>query len=143
MAGAERPGEPHGRRRSAGRRRPGGPDRRGAANGEEPAPTADPGCGGRDAGAPNGVNNGVQIMGGETSGEGGDTAPEGHRDRRRVVGSYIRANPQVFVLLVICLVLGLCTFLAVVFGPFTAGSGQTTGEPSGAILGLHLLAPPS
>ncbi|MBV9336638.1 MAG: hypothetical protein JO243_12170 [Solirubrobacterales bacterium] len=52
----------------------------------------------------------------------------------------MRANPQVFVLLVICLVLGLGTFLAVVFGLLAAGSGQTTGEPSGAVVGMHLLA---
>jgi hypothetical protein len=51
--------------------------------------------------------------------------------------SFFRANPQVFVLLVICLILGLGTFLAVLFGLVTAGSDQTTGEPSGAILGVH------
>ncbi|MBV9809127.1 MAG: hypothetical protein JO286_18215 [Solirubrobacterales bacterium] len=59
----------------------------------------------------------------------------------RAVTTYMRVNPQVFVLLVICLVLGLGTFLAVVFGLLTAGSDQTTGEPSGAVLGVHLLAP--
>src|SRR5947209_20604450 len=52
---------------------------------------------------------------------------------------YLRANPQVFVLLVICIVLGLGTFLAVVFGLLTAGSGRTTGEPSGAIMRAHAL----
>ena len=79
-------------------------------------------------------------------GEGADTALEGedsHRERPRdgrlAVATYMRANPQVFVLLVICLVLGLGTFLAVVFGLLTAGSGQTTGEPSGAILGTHVV----
>jgi hypothetical protein len=51
--------------------------------------------------------------------------------------AYLRANPQVFVLLVICVVLGLGTFLAVVFGLLTAGSDRLTGEPSGAILGIH------
>jgi len=51
----------------------------------------------------------------------------------RDVVAFFRQNPQVFVLLVICLVLGLGTFLAVVFGLLTAGSGQTNGEPSGAI----------
>ena len=72
---------------------------------------------------------------------GGDAGPDGHRGTLRAVATYMRANPQVFVLLVICLVLGLGTFLAVVFGLLTAGSDQTTGEPSGAVLGVHLLAP--
>ena len=56
---------------------------------------------------------------------------------RHPVVAYFRANPQVFVLLVICLVLGLGTFLAVLFGLVTAGSDKTTGEPSGTILGAH------
>jgi hypothetical protein len=45
----------------------------------------------------------------------------------------------VFILLVICVVLGLGTFLAVLFGLLTAGSHRTNGEPSGAILGAHVL----
>ncbi len=49
---------------------------------------------------------------------------------------YFKANPQAFVLLVICVVLGLGTFIAVIIGLVGAGSGQTTGEPSGAISGL-------
>lgn len=56
---------------------------------------------------------------------------------RHPVASFFRANPQVLVLLVICVVLGLGTFLAVLFGLVTAPSDQTTGEPSGAILGAH------
>jgi hypothetical protein len=55
------------------------------------------------------------------------------------VAAFFRANPQAFVLAVICLVLGLGTFLAVVFGLLSAGSAQTTGEPSGAISGAHLI----
>jgi hypothetical protein len=51
----------------------------------------------------------------------------------REMVAFFRQNPQVFVLLVICLVLGLGTFLAVVFGLITAGSTQTNGEPSGVI----------
>jgi hypothetical protein len=43
----------------------------------------------------------------------------------------------VLVLLVICVVLGLGTFLAVLFGLVTAPTDQTTGEPSGTILGAH------
>ena len=47
---------------------------------------------------------------------------------------FFRANPQVLVLLVICLVLGLGTFLAVIFGLISARHGSNTGEPSGTIL---------
>jgi hypothetical protein len=50
---------------------------------------------------------------------------------------YFRANPQVFVLLVICVVLGLGTFIAVLVSLVTAPSDQTTGEPSGLIIGAH------
>jgi hypothetical protein len=70
--------------------------------------------------------------------------PGAPRDRlnqgRHPVASFFRANPQVLVLLIICLVLGLGTFFAVLFGLVTAGSDQTTGEPSGTILGAHALA---
>jgi hypothetical protein len=41
--------------------------------------------------------------------------------------AFFRANPQVLVLVIVCLVLGLGTFLAVVFGLLTAGSSRTTG----------------
>ncbi len=50
---------------------------------------------------------------------------------------YFRANPQAFVLLVICIVLGLGTFIAVLIALATAPSQQTTGEPSGLILGAQ------
>lgn len=59
----------------------------------------------------------------------------GHR-----AAAYLRANPQVLVLLVVCLVLGLGTFVAVLIALLTAGSVQTTGEPSGVILGTHVIA---
>jgi hypothetical protein len=55
----------------------------------------------------------------------------------RDVVKYFRANPQVFVLFVVCLVLGFGTFLAVVFGLLTAGSATTNGEPSGWISLAH------
>jgi hypothetical protein len=55
----------------------------------------------------------------------------------RDVVKFFRANPQVFVLLLICIVLGLGTFLAVLFGLVTAGPGTNSGEPSGLIAGLH------
>jgi hypothetical protein len=43
------------------------------------------------------------------------------------------------VLLVICVVLGLGTFIAVIYGLISSGSTTTTGEPSDVILGLHAL----
>ena len=46
---------------------------------------------------------------------------------------YFRANPQVFVLFAICVVLGLGTFIAVIIALATAGSATTTGDPSGSI----------
>ncbi len=49
---------------------------------------------------------------------------------------FFRAYPQVLVLLLICLILGLGTFLAVVFGLASSGPGHVSGEPSGVILGL-------
>jgi hypothetical protein len=51
----------------------------------------------------------------------------------REIIAFFRENPQVLVLLVVCIVLGLATFFAVIFGLITAGSSQTTGEPSGVI----------
>lgn len=50
---------------------------------------------------------------------------------------YFRANPQAFVLLVICIILGLGTFVAVLVALVTTPGDQTTGEPSGAIMGAH------
>lgn len=46
---------------------------------------------------------------------------------------FCRANPQVLVLLLICLILGIGTFLAVIFGLASAGGGHVTGEPEGVI----------
>ena len=57
--------------------------------------------------------------------------------RQHPVAAFFRANPQVLVLLVICLVLGIGTFVVVLLGLVTAGSDKTTGEPSGAILGAR------
>jgi hypothetical protein len=54
--------------------------------------------------------------------------------------AFFRKNPQVFVLLVICLVLGVATFLAVVVGLISSGSTRVTGEPIGAILATLRLA---
>jgi len=52
---------------------------------------------------------------------------------------YFRSNPQAFVLLVICLVLGLGTFIVVLIALATAGSVTTNGEPSGVISALQVL----
>ena len=49
---------------------------------------------------------------------------------------FLRANPQVLILIIICLVLGLGTFLAVVFGLISSGSSTTDGEPSGVVMAL-------
>jgi hypothetical protein len=46
---------------------------------------------------------------------------------------YFRANPQVFVLFVICVVLGLGTFIAVLIAIAQTGATTPSGEPSGAI----------
>ena len=46
---------------------------------------------------------------------------------------FFRANPQVLVFLVICLVLGLGTFLIVIFGLISSSPGTNTGEPSGSL----------
>ena len=74
-----------------------------------------------------------------SAGAGPGARGGGRQPSRRPVWSFFRANPQVLVLLIICVVLGLGTFVAVLFGLVTAGSDQTTGEPSGAILGAHAL----
>ena len=52
----------------------------------------------------------------------------------RDLANFLRANPQAAVLLFVCIVLGLGTFLAVVIALATAGSSTTRGEPSGAVL---------
>jgi hypothetical protein len=57
----------------------------------------------------------------------------------QAVIKFLRANPQVAVLVVICIVLGFGTFVAVVIGLVTAPTDQTTGEPSGAMLGAQAL----
>ena len=74
--------------------------------------------------------------------------PAGHDDTPRRRGTpgesrpwiaFLRANPQVLILLIVCLVLGIGTFVAVLVSLVTAGSDQPTGEPSGAIFGAHVV----
>ena len=140
----------HGGGRTAGGGRKAGD---GVGRTDTEAPGADVGAARVEGGAP-------RVEGGTPSGDGpaGNAAPgagnAGDRpddvDRRsgtrspgptngadHPVRDFLRANPQLFVLLVICLVLGLGTFIVVLLGLVTAGSDQTTGEPSGAILGAH------
>jgi hypothetical protein len=47
---------------------------------------------------------------------------------------FFRENPQVLILLVICLILGLGTFIAVLIGVASSRPGHVTGEPSGLIM---------
>ncbi|HLH64647.1 MAG TPA: hypothetical protein VKV27_03010 [Solirubrobacteraceae bacterium] len=51
---------------------------------------------------------------------------------------FLRSNPQVAVLIVICLVLGIGAFVAVVVAALENGGGLPTGEPTGAIAALGL-----
>ncbi len=46
---------------------------------------------------------------------------------------YFKANPQVFLLVVICVVLGLGTFIAVLIAIGGSGGGTPSGEPADAI----------
>jgi ABC-type phosphate/phosphonate transport system permease subunit len=57
----------------------------------------------------------------------------------RGLWDFLRANPQVLILLIICVVLGLGTFLAVVFGIASSGSTVTNGYSSDAIFAFHAL----
>ena len=52
----------------------------------------------------------------------------------RALVDFLRANPQVLILLVICLVLGLGTFIAVLISLAQNSTGTLRGEPSGLIL---------
>jgi hypothetical protein len=51
----------------------------------------------------------------------------------RAVVKFFRANPQAFALFLVCLILGVGTFLAVMFGLLSAGSTTTSGEPAGVV----------
>jgi hypothetical protein len=54
---------------------------------------------------------------------------------------FLRANPQVLLLLVVCLVLGIGTFLAVVFGLLSSNKVTYNGEPSGLVSLSQALLP--
>jgi hypothetical protein len=51
----------------------------------------------------------------------------------RALVNYFRANPQVFLLFMVCLVLGLGTFIAVLVALVQSGNSTPSGEPSGVI----------
>ena len=51
----------------------------------------------------------------------------------RALSQFFRSNPQALVLLIICVVLGLGTFIAVVVAIAQSGNGTPSGEPSGVI----------
>ena len=57
----------------------------------------------------------------------------------QAVIKFLRANPQVGVLLIICLVLGLGTFIAVLISVSQHPNGSLNGEPSGIIALAGLL----
>lgn len=50
---------------------------------------------------------------------------------------FFKENPQVLILLIITVVLGVGTFIAVIVGLAGAGTGQATGEPSGWLGASH------
>ena len=54
----------------------------------------------------------------------------------RQVAEFFRSNPQALMLLIICLVLGLGTFLVVVISIASSGHGHFTGDPGGSTLAL-------
>jgi hypothetical protein len=56
------------------------------------------------------------------------------------VVKYFRANPQALALLLISVVLGLGTFIAVIVALIASGSTTTTGDPDGLLTAIHLLA---
>ena len=57
-------------------------------------------------------------------------------DAMKPLGAFLKNNPQVLILLIICLVLGIGTFVAVLLGIAGSGSTTTDGFSSGLILGV-------
>ena len=51
--------------------------------------------------------------------------------------NFFRRNPQALALLVICLVLGIGAFIAVLIAVASSGSRSGPGYPSGTVLLLH------
>src|ERR1700759_1572445 len=59
-----------------------------------------------------------------------------HHQGMRAIAKYFRANPQVFLLFMVCVVLGLGTFIAVLVALVQSGNTTPSGEPSGVIAGV-------
>ncbi len=57
----------------------------------------------------------------------------------RGMARFFRTNPQALVLLIICVVLGVGTFVAVLIALSQHSSGSLNGEPSGLIVVAGLL----
>lgn len=51
----------------------------------------------------------------------------------RALVRFFRSNPQALVLLVVCVVLGLGTFIAVLVAIVGSGGGTPSGEPTGVV----------
>jgi hypothetical protein len=54
--------------------------------------------------------------------------------------NFFRRNPQALALLVICLVLGIGAFIAVLIGVASSGSRSGPGYPNGTVLFFHGLS---
>jgi len=65
--------------------------------------------------------------------------PPGTIERVHDLVKFFRANPQALMLLLICLILGLGTFIAVMFGLVSSGSTTTTGQPEGIVVLFHAM----
>ena len=59
----------------------------------------------------------------------------------RDVVDFFRRNPQALALLVICLLLGIGAFIAVLISIGTSGKTTGPGYPNGAVTLFHALAP--
>jgi hypothetical protein len=57
----------------------------------------------------------------------------------REIAAFLRENPQVLILLIICVVLGIGTFVVVLLGVASSGSSTTNGMPSDAIFAVNAL----
>jgi hypothetical protein len=53
---------------------------------------------------------------------------------------FFRRNPQAFVLLVICVVLGVGTFIAILIAIASSPTHKGPGYPNGLVTGLQVLA---
>jgi hypothetical protein len=58
-------------------------------------------------------------------------SPDRDHSIMRDVLDYLRANPQVAILLFVCVVLGIGTFIVVMISLVSSG-GQGTGDPDGS-----------